>query len=278
MGNLKRFSTAIMALGVIGTAFSAPANARLGANDAYFRVAGLDGGKKLSVYARPNAYSRRVTKLDFNARNLLRTGTRRRGRWLRIDFEGQSGWVKRRNLVKDEGGQVYFHVTGVARNGGLKIKSRPRRSSRTRGVLANHTKFVEDLGECRGNWCLVRYQGVRGWVEKHCLISMRRTDAPRVWANGRGDARPWSNNYRKPRGGRIYGFDRFDRNDRYSGRNNRFNRSDRYSGRNGRTNRYERSNRFDRKRRAHHGSRNRNWQNRWSGRSTQSVNTYGYSY
>ncbi len=263
MGSFKRVSTTILALGVIGTAFSAPANARLEAADVYYRVAGLDGGKKLSVYARPNAYSRRVTKLSFNSRNLLRTGTRRRGRWVRIDVQGQSGWVQRRNLVEDDGGQVYFHVTGVARTGGLKIKSRPRRSSRTRSVLANHTKFVEDLGECRGNWCLVRYQGVRGWVEKHCLISMRRTDAPGAWANARGGARPWSNNYRKPRGGRAYGFDRYNRKDRYSGRYDRFSR-------------YDRTNRTDRNWRRHH--RNRNWQNRWSRRSTRSVNTYVYSY
>jgi len=247
MRNFKKFTATLLAAGAISAALSAPANARIEAADVYFRVAGIDGGKNVTIYARPNNYSRRVGRLPFNARNILRTGTRRYGRWLRVNYEGQSGWVRGRNLAEDDGGQVYFMVTGVARTGGLKVKSRPDRYSRTRGTIANKTKFVEDLGQCEGNWCLVRYNGLRGWVQKHCLISMRRTNAPRYLSQYDRHESRWQSNYRRYRNNRRYA-----PNNSYS----------RYSPKNT-YRRYAPTNR---------------WQNRYSRRATRNINTYGYSY
>ena len=208
MRNTK-FIAAALAGGFILTASALPATARYRNMDNQYRVVGVDGGSTLAMHSRPSNYSRTIRRIPFNARYLIETGSRRNGRWVRIRYDGRSGWVVRRRLARDDGGRTYFRATGLGRNGKLQIHARPWHNSRVRGAIYNNTRFIVDLGKCRGNWCKVKYDGVRGWVEKHCLITMRRTDP------GYGRDR-YSNRYWRERNDRLsrYGSRRYRSFDR----------------------------------------------------------------
>ena len=182
MNKLKVITTALLVASA-GTLAGTPANAGSRYRDYrpyedLYRVAGVDGSSRVQIHARPNGYSAHIGSLPFNARYLVKTGSRHRGRWIRINYRGLSGWVRRVKLARDLGGRTFFRVTGLGRYGKLEIHARPRSRSWVRGYIPNNARFIVDLGKCRGNWCKIAYRGTRGWVKKHCLISMRRTDPP----------------------------------------------------------------------------------------------------
>jgi SH3-like domain-containing protein len=181
--NKSRVITAAAFMTTVGALASTTANAGSRYHDYryyddLYRVVGVDGSSRVQMHARPRSYSAHVGSLPFNARYLVKTGSRHRGRWIRINYRGLSGWVRRTKLARDLGGRTYFRVTGLGRYGKLEIHARPHWRSWVRGYIPNHARFIVDLGKCRGTWCKIAYRGTRGWVKKHCLISMRRTDPP----------------------------------------------------------------------------------------------------
>ena len=208
---------ATLASGAILSVSAMSANAGYRTSYDQFRVVGLDGGSTLSMHVRPSNYSRTITRLPFNARYVTKIRGGHDGRWVRVRYNGRSGWVLRRRLASDNGGRVFYRVTGLGRNGRLDIHARPRHNASVRGTIHNNARFIVNLGICSGNWCKVSFNGVRGWVEKHCLISMRRTqpsyrrDRYRNWRNDRitryrnrgyrsyDRARRWSNANRSRR-------------------------------------------------------------------------------
>ncbi|MBX2805296.1 MAG: SH3 domain-containing protein [Hyphomicrobiales bacterium] len=68
-------------------------------------------------------------------------------------------------LVPQEGNK-YYSLAGLAGKETLDIRSKPSERSRVLGQLDKNEDRIEELKDCSGKWCLVRANGIRGWIER----------------------------------------------------------------------------------------------------------------
>jgi|GEM_PF-5620156 len=198
----KITGAAVSAAVVVGAAFGAASGAEAHqrySDNGQYRVFNMAGGETLKMRSRRSRHAHVVGTIPFNARYISEIRGDRRGRWMHLRYKGESGWVRSYDLVPENFGPTYYKVSGAGR-GGLGIHRRPDSYSPVRGSIPNHASDVVSAGRCEGSWCRVRYHGVHGWVQKHCLIVVR--DAPDYVLRRYGDYNSTSyRGHRNYRGG-----------------------------------------------------------------------------
>jgi|GEM_PF-3261653 len=193
----------------------------------YYRVINVNGDSTLNLRARPGTYSRVINKIPFNARH-LGNAVQSDGRWTRISYGGQTGWVHNEFLAEDYKGQTtIYKVVGINSWDRLNIRKKPKISARIISDIPGTADYVEDCGTCKGLWCPVRYNKVDGWVHKKHLA--------------------------------VVGY---PRNNQYSG--NRYNRNDNYD--QAQNNRQDFQNRYGNEYMGLRRHRKLNWFERWQNR------------
>lgn len=164
-------------------AYSSPSTSR-------YRVFRVAKGDVLHVRTRPSASAPDVTQLQPDARGLTKLGCE--NGWCRIGQNGRElGYVNSRYLAEDAPGdqesscesldkdsQGNFSVVGVKRDDTLKIRKEPRVTSGN--VVADIPANATDVqvGVCSGGWCLVRHDGLCGYVSSQFLAHGESGQAP----------------------------------------------------------------------------------------------------
>jgi SH3-like domain-containing protein len=83
--------------------------------------------------------------------------------WRKIlDWQGSVGWVHERMLV----GNRTVIVTGMERT----LHAEP--SETTKPVARAEPGVVGRLLACRGAWCRIEAQGVKGWIERRAIFGV----------------------------------------------------------------------------------------------------------
>ena len=168
MKTLTKFALALTTVTLLSAPQTTPAFATADGPD-YYRVINVNGDTTLNLRARPGLYSRVVRKIPFNARG-LGNAIRSQGRWTRVNYGGQTGWVHNDFLAEDYKGQTtIYKVVGINSWDTLNIRKKPKISARIISDIPGNANYVEDCGTCKGVWCPVRYNNVDGWVHKKHL-------------------------------------------------------------------------------------------------------------
>lgn len=66
-------------------------------------------------------------------------------------------------------GNKYYGLAGLAGKETLPIHSKPSDRSKIVGRIEQDEKQIEGLKNCSGKWCLIRANGIRGWIERRHL-------------------------------------------------------------------------------------------------------------
>ncbi len=68
-----------------------------------------------------------------------------------------------------DAGNKYYSLAGLAGRETLPIRSEPSDRSSIVGRIEQNEHRIEGLKNCSGKWCLVRVEGIRGWIERRHL-------------------------------------------------------------------------------------------------------------
>ncbi len=159
----------------------------------FYRISGSRAGEALQMHRTPDPRTPVVGSIPAGTRRIEHAG-RCENRWCLVRFEGAEGWVPEATLTKDtevaagsdtvraaapppptlpSGTEARvvkrYAIAGIFADSVLQIRSEPDQGAQFLGAIPGDATDVEGLGDCRAAWCLVRHNGVVGWVARRHL-------------------------------------------------------------------------------------------------------------
>ena len=171
---MKRFALSVcaaalgMGMAVFGDAAGSPARAACVMDVAAWDVLWMRSG--------PSVRYRRIGSIPPRACGIRVNWNTCRGKWCKVSYAGQHGWVNTRYL--DEGGDGYGGgetlgmacVQGVRPDDVLWMRTGPGVRFRRESSLPFNECNIRVINNCRGNWCIVETsEGATGWVNTRYL-------------------------------------------------------------------------------------------------------------
>ena len=171
----------------------------IGAKEQSLAVAGVDfyrlsvpsGDEGIAMHREPRPGSPVLATVPASAERIENAGLCASG-WCPVRFNGTEGWVPASVLARDgrDGESVLrapvsalsstpakadvravkrYAIAGLPADAPLPIRSEPDTNAQVLGAIPADATGVVGLGDCRAAWCLVRYNGVEGWVARRHL-------------------------------------------------------------------------------------------------------------
>ena len=135
----------------------------------YYRVVNVTGTDSLHLRAWPSTRSRILEHIPFDAREIENEGGYRRG-WVKVHYGGKTGWVRNKFVAEETGSRrTLFKVAHVRYDDVLNLRARPRTGAFILGAIPRDGVGLVSHGECRNNYCKVRYGAMKGWVSKRFI-------------------------------------------------------------------------------------------------------------
>ncbi|HEW97173.1 MAG: hypothetical protein DRR16_23575 [Candidatus Parabeggiatoa sp. nov. 3] len=147
----------------------------------YYQVVNVNTSDVLNIRQSSDPSSKKMGKIPANEKCVAYLNKAHRNqsgrKWLKIHYNGITGWASSRFLKKTQQCEhrfitQYYQVVHV--NSRLNIRELHNRSSRKVGKIPPKAKCVADLNESYPNksnqkWRMINYKGITGWVNASYL-------------------------------------------------------------------------------------------------------------
>jgi uncharacterized protein YgiM (DUF1202 family) len=145
----------------------------------FFKVVNIRANDVLNIRKSPNSRSKKVGKIPVGKHCIAYlneiAGSTSQKNWVKISYKGVKGWASLDYLSREEMGcGTYYKVVKVRSH--LNIRKSPRLYSRKVGKIPAHEDcFIgvdKYVSRFKRRWALVKYRGIRGWVNSHYLTKI----------------------------------------------------------------------------------------------------------